>query len=373
MTKIKHVLGISGGKDSAALAIYMRDTYPDLDIEYYSCDTGNELKETYELIEKLEIHLGRKINVLTAAEGSPEDTPFDHFLRLYGGYLPSSTSRWCTKKMKLDPFEKYIAGSGPIISYVGIRGDEQREGYISKKSNIQSVFPFRKNIWSEDVILKVLGNKNISFIAALYKEYCDTEKIDRILEVVNQPLSLELPQNKKLNTLLDLGIKEFNCVVFAFLKTTDYPLAKVDSFPLVENEDILVRDDIFRILDESVGRPEYYKELKYQVEIDGKMRTGYYARSRSGCYFCFFQQKIEWVWLYENHRELFENAMKYEADGYTWMQNETLTELAKPERIENIKREHLLRIERKKAKHKSAYLTDILDDAEDVGCAACFI
>jgi len=373
MTKVKHVLGISGGKDSAALAIYMRDTYPDLDIEYYSCDTGNELKETYELIDKLEIHLGRKIKVLTAAEGSPEDTPFDHFLRLYGGYLPSSTARWCTKKMKLDPFEKYIAGVEPIISYVGIRGDEEREGYISKKPNIQSIFPFRKNIWSEDVIQKVLVNKNINFIAALYNEYSNTSKIDRILEVVNQPLSPYFTQNQKRDTLLELDVKGFNRVVFAFLKTTDYPLAKVDNFPLVENEDVLVRDDIFRILDESVGRPDYYKELEYQVEIEGEMRTGYYARSRSGCYFCFFQQKIEWVWLYENHRELFQNAVKYEADGYTWMQNETLAELAQPERIDNIKREHLLRMERNKAKHKSAYLTDILDDAEGEGCAACFI
>lgn len=33
--KIKHVLGISGGKDSAALAVYMRDNYPELDIDYF--------------------------------------------------------------------------------------------------------------------------------------------------------------------------------------------------------------------------------------------------------------------------------------------------------------------------------------------------
>lgn len=32
----RHVLGISGGKDSAALAIYMRQHYPELDIEYFS-------------------------------------------------------------------------------------------------------------------------------------------------------------------------------------------------------------------------------------------------------------------------------------------------------------------------------------------------
>ena len=57
MSNIKHVLGISGGKDSAALAIYMREKYPQLDILYYYCDTGKELDETYQLIESLKSYL----------------------------------------------------------------------------------------------------------------------------------------------------------------------------------------------------------------------------------------------------------------------------------------------------------------------------
>ena len=65
-----------------------------------------------------------------------------------------------------------------------------------------------------------------------------------------------------------------------------------------------------------VGIPDYYD--KGEFEVDGE--KGYYARSRSGCFFCFFQQKIEWIWLYENHRNLFEKAVEYEKDGYTWMQ-----------------------------------------------------
>lgn len=36
MSKVRHVLGISGGKDSAALAIYLKRLYPQLPIEYYS-------------------------------------------------------------------------------------------------------------------------------------------------------------------------------------------------------------------------------------------------------------------------------------------------------------------------------------------------
>jgi hypothetical protein len=108
MTKVRHVLGISGGKDSAALAIYMKQKYPTLEVEYYNSDTGCELEETEKLVDNLESFLG-KVERLKAAEGSPESTPFDHFLKISGGYLPSPQARWCTQKMKLAEFEKFIA------------------------------------------------------------------------------------------------------------------------------------------------------------------------------------------------------------------------------------------------------------------------
>lgn len=367
MSKVRHLLGISGGKDSAALAIYMKQNYPHLNIEYYTSDTGKELDETYQLIDNLEIFLGKKIVRLTGADNSPE-LPFDHFIKMYNGYLPSSNSRWCTKKLKLDPFEKFV-GNDPVISYVGIRGDEDREGYISRKSNIQSIFPFRKNIWSEDVINKFLANSNIQLTEELYSKISLNGKAQRVAEIVRTKLSTTFNQQQKLNQLLDLGIKEFNAVVFEFLKTTNYPLSKEDNFPLINKEEILVRDDIFRILEDSgVGVPAYYKEVEF--EVNGKTST--YARSRSGCFFCFYQQKIEWVWLFEQHPELFAKAIEYEKDGYTWIQDEPLSELIRPERIIKIKEEYIKRTERK-SKTQSPFLLDILSEAEDEGCASCFI
>jgi 3'-phosphoadenosine 5'-phosphosulfate sulfotransferase (PAPS reductase)/FAD synthetase len=367
MKKVRHVLGISGGKDSAALAIYLHDKYPQLDIEFYFCETDKELDETYRLIENLEGYLGKKIKRLKAAEDSPE-AQFDHFLKLYGGFLPSANARWCTRAMKLEPFENYV-GSDPTISYVGIRGDEDREGYISHKENIQSIFPFRKNIWSEEIINKALNNANITLLKTICAEFISDSKKDALIKILDTPLSLQYNQRRKLNDLLTVSIAGFNKIVFEFLKTTNYPVSYLEDFPLIENEDILVRDDIFRILEDSgVGIPEYYKKVEFEVE--GK--TGFYSRSRSGCYFCFFQQKIEWIWLYENHRELFEKAMSYEKDGYTWMQDERLEDLIKPERIKQIKLEQLKRAERN-SNPKSPFLIDILEEAEGEGCAACFI
>jgi 3'-phosphoadenosine 5'-phosphosulfate sulfotransferase (PAPS reductase)/FAD synthetase len=367
MKKVRHVLGISGGKDSAALAIYMKNKYPDLDIEYYSCDTGKELEETYQLIKNLEIYLGKKITLLKAAEGSNE-TPFDHLLKMYGGYLPSSSSRWCTKKLKLEPFEKFV-GSDPVISYVGIRGDEEREGYISRKSNIQSIFPFRKNIWSEDVVTKLLGNNNIQKVLEIFDDFRPDPALFRFREVLSRQITQSLSRDSKLKLLLDIDVKVFNSLVFSFLSATEYPLANEQSFALVDNDDVLIREDIFKILESSgVGVPDYYKKIDFEV----KGKKGQYSRSRSGCFFCFFQQKIEWVWLYEQHPDRFARAMEYEKDGYTWNQEESLADLIKPERIERIKDEYTKRQQRT-AQSKSPYLLDILNDAEGEGCAACFI
>jgi len=364
--KVRHVLGISGGKDSAALAIYMHKNYPEIDIEYYTCDTGKELEATYKLIDNLENYLGKKIERLRAAGGSTED-PFDHFYNIYTGYLPSSNARWCTKKLKLEPFEAFV-GDDPVISYVGIRGDEDREGYISKKSNIQSIFPFRKNIWSEDVIAKVLRNDNIPALAEAY-HFLFPATDSRTYEIIDQRISIKFSIQQKLQLLLDRGVKEFNQVVFQLLKVTNYPLASEHKYSLLKNEENLIRDDIFKLLRESgVGVPDYYEKKDFTV--NGK--KGEYARSRSGCYFCFFQQKIEWVWLYEQHPEWFKKAMEYEDEkaGFTWNQNESLAELIMPKRIEIIKVEYL---KKNKSKNNSPYLLDILDETEVEGCAACFI
>ena len=232
MPEARHVLGLSGGKDSAALAIYIKRKYPHVHekVEYFFSDTGAELKEVYDFLDKLEAYLGKEIIRLSSGRD------FDHWLRIYNGFLPSAKSRWCTREMKIVPFERFV-GNDSVVSYIGIRADENREGYISQKENIKAVFPFV--------------------------------------------------------------------------------------------EDGIVREDVFRMLEETVGIPEYYR-----------------WRSRSGCYFCFFQRQGEWLGLKRNHPELFEKAKSYEnrkrerydwesgksdagGYGYTWSSQGSLDKIVK--------------------------------------------
>lgn len=245
--KQRHVLGLSGGRDSAALAVYMRQHHPTLDIEYFFTDTGKELPEVTEFLARLEGFLGRKIQVLNP------DRDFDFWLAQYNNYLPSPQSRWCTRQLKLKPFERWIRADldtgTKITSYVAIRADEDyREGYSSTHENLSVSLPFREAGVDKAGVLEILAASGL-------------------------------------------------------------------------------------------GLPRYYA-----------------WRSRSGCTFCFFQQKIEWVRLMEQHPDAFEEAKSYEktavASGspFTWSHGESLEELARPERIVQIRADYEKRTARLRAK-----------------------
>ena len=128
------------------------------------------------------------------------------------------------------------------------------------------------------------------------------------------------------------------------------------------------KDDVLDLLSASgLGLPKYYE-----------------WRSRSGCYFCFFQRKIEWVGLLERHPKRFEHAMSYEKNAlkhgspFTWSRGESLEQLSQPDRIENIKKDYRLRLKKLRTKQKANPLRpegELLDVDDLYGqakvCLAC--
>ena len=150
--KVRHILSLSGGKDSAALAIYMRDRVPEM--EYIFSDTNKELPETYEYLERISSYLGKEVIRLNA------DVGFDHWYEMYGGMIPSNHRRWCTRALKLKPFEQHC-GNDEVINYVGLRAEENRSGYISHKSNIKAVYPFKEDGITRDDVFKILEDSGL--------------------------------------------------------------------------------------------------------------------------------------------------------------------------------------------------------------------
>ena len=242
-----HVLGLSGGRDSAALAVFMRQNDPELDIEYFFTDTGKELPEVYEFLTKLEGFLGKPILRLNP------DRDFDFWLKQYNNFLPSPQTRWCTRQLKIRPFERWVQpfldAGDTVYSYVAIRADEEyREGYAPKQKNLVVKLPLKEAGIDKAGVLDVLEGVGL-------------------------------------------------------------------------------------------GLPDYYN-----------------WRTRSGCTFCFFQQKIEWVRLRERHPEYFEEAKTYEKTAlehgspFTWSQGESLTDLERPERVLQIQLDHEERVRRMREK-----------------------
>lgn len=274
----RHVLGLSGGKDSAALAVYMSLNHPEIPLEYFFTDTGKELPEVYEFLGKLEGFVGRKIHFLNPHRD------FDFWLRTYNNYLPSPKTRWCTRKLKLEPFKQWIKPSldagDKVYSYVAIRADEEhREGMVAQHENLIVRMPFREHGVDKSAVFELLEGSGL-------------------------------------------------------------------------------------------GLPKYYD-----------------WRSRSGCTFCFFQQKVEWVRLKENHPEAFEAAKAYEKNAlehgspFTWSQGEPLSDLEQPERVAEIMTDFENRKQRELARRKPNPLRVIpiepidIDDLylEDEGGGACLV
>lgn len=99
--KIHNILGLSGGKDSSALAIFIKNNMPELHkhIEYVFADTEHEIPETYDYLNKIEIFTGKKITRLKPYRS------FDDVL-LATNFLPSHAHRWCTGILKKQTFQK---------------------------------------------------------------------------------------------------------------------------------------------------------------------------------------------------------------------------------------------------------------------------
>ena len=158
--KARHVLGLSGGKDSAALAVWMNNNYPDVNVEYYFTDTGYELQETYDYLDKLKTRLDKPIKYIQPTNS------FDYYMKKYNNFLPSQNARWCTIEMKLKSFEQWIKPSlkenTEIFTYIGIRFDERgRTGYKSNNPLIIPKFPFIEDKISKENVLEILDNAGL--------------------------------------------------------------------------------------------------------------------------------------------------------------------------------------------------------------------
>ena len=158
---VAHILGLSGGKDSTALALRMKELHPDMPITYICTPTGDELPEMAAHWDHLEVLLGQPLLRLTAPDGDGGVLTLKKLISKFGS-LPNHRMRWCTRMLKIQPTEAFmlaLQAAGPAILYVGLRADEQeRQGLFWRG---ETRFPMREWGWREFEVWAYLARRGV--------------------------------------------------------------------------------------------------------------------------------------------------------------------------------------------------------------------
>ena len=152
---MQHIVALSGGKDSTALALRLAEVEP-RPYTYVCTPTGDEPEAFFAHMEYLRSVLGASI------------LPLMHPLGLNGliakqQALPNHRQRWCTRILKIEPYRAWLAQQAPACSYVGLRADEEGRagGAYDDLSGITQRFPLREWGWTIDEVWAYLDKKRI--------------------------------------------------------------------------------------------------------------------------------------------------------------------------------------------------------------------
>lgn len=157
---MRHIVALSGGKDSAALALFLHEKHPrppNEDYELAFADTGRELPDLYRFLDDISRYLGKEIHRLT-----DYGRDFDYYLKRWNYFLPGNASRWCTKHLKLRPFERFVGEKEngrfkrDATIYIGLRADEMdREGNYGIEG-VDYKYPFQEDGIDIDGVMEIL-------------------------------------------------------------------------------------------------------------------------------------------------------------------------------------------------------------------------
>lgn len=147
-----HVVPISGGKDSTALALRLAEVEP-RDYVYIFNETGDDFADLSAHLASLSVKLGKPIERVSSG------AKLNELIQIQNA-LPSWRMRWCTRKLKIEPTLAWLTKNSPATVYIGIRADEQeREGIYGDVPGIAFDYPFQRWGWGIDEVWGYLAEQ----------------------------------------------------------------------------------------------------------------------------------------------------------------------------------------------------------------------
>jgi hypothetical protein len=152
---VKHIGAISGGKDSVAMAVLLREQHPDTEFTWVCTPTGNEPPAWFEHMKALRERIGPIVPLMVP--GGLRGL-IEHWRA-----LPNWRQRWCTRVLKIEPFAAFLMRQAPAIFYVGLRADEERRegGDYLAVPNVVMRFPLREAGMDLAAVLAFLQERQI--------------------------------------------------------------------------------------------------------------------------------------------------------------------------------------------------------------------
>ena len=156
------VASLSGGKDSTAMSLQLMEWGLKFDAVFMDTGWEHPLSVKY-VTEELPSVLGIEIKTLR-----PKLSMIDRILRY--GHFPSRRTRWCTRELKVSPYEAHISATykdTPPVSAVGIRAGESKARSTQPRWDVEAgdnmaLRMWRPLIdWSVDDVIEIHQRHNV--------------------------------------------------------------------------------------------------------------------------------------------------------------------------------------------------------------------
>lgn len=155
---VTHVVALSGGKDSTAMAVRLAEVNPSVDYQFISTPVGNEPPALFIHLKSMEKLIGKPIRFLKpySGDGLKESIKDNNM-------IPNWRARFCTRQLKIEPSIAYLEANAPAVQYVGLRADEEeREGIYGDIDGVEQCYPMREWGWTIDDVYEYLAAKDIT-------------------------------------------------------------------------------------------------------------------------------------------------------------------------------------------------------------------